>query len=224
MFGLCRKITKKQITPTKITYSAGYLKAIKNKGNNKQQSMVPTDTYLENQIVKKAITAVIPKIIGLKAKSTPKPVAAPLPPLNFTKSDKECPTMAIAPIKICKNDFSGNKTMVNKTGKKPFKPSKKKTKIAHFMPKALKTLVAPMFPEPTFLKSIPLILATTKPKGTEPKKYVAIARDIIKNIFYISNKAQKESALRLAPPTKAPSISFWLISSFTLSGFTDPPY
>lgn len=35
--------------------------------------------------------------------------------------------------------------------------------------------------------------------------------------------AAKESALRLAPPTRAPSISAWAIKPLTLSGLTLPP-
>src|SRR3546814_566976 len=34
----------------------------------------------------------------------------------------------------------------------------------------------------------------------------------------------KSSASRLAPPTRAPSMSGWLISSLALPGFTEPPY
>ena len=36
--------------------------------------------------------------------------------------------------------------------------------------------------------------------------------------------ARKSSALRLAPPTSAPSTSGWDMSSAALSGFTEPPY
>ena len=36
--------------------------------------------------------------------------------------------------------------------------------------------------------------------------------------------AAKESAFRAAPPTRAPSMSGWLMSSAALSGFTEPPY
>ena len=36
--------------------------------------------------------------------------------------------------------------------------------------------------------------------------------------------ARKSSALRLAPPTSAPSTSGWAMSSAAFSGFTEPPY
>jgi hypothetical protein len=36
--------------------------------------------------------------------------------------------------------------------------------------------------------------------------------------------ATKSAALRLAPPTRAPSISGWAMSSGALAGVTEPPY
>jgi hypothetical protein len=38
-----------------------------------------------------------------------------------------------------------------------------------------------------------------------------------------SAMAQKESASKLAPPTRAPSTLAWVSSSAALSGFTEPP-
>ena len=37
-------------------------------------------------------------------------------------------------------------------------------------------------------------------------------------------RAAKDSGFREAPPTRAPSMSGWAMSSSTFSGFTEPPY
>ena len=58
------------------------------------------------------------------------------------------------------------------TGIAAFKTSSIKVKYPISLFPVLKTLVAPMFPEPTFRKSpSPRIFEIRIPKGTEPAKY-----------------------------------------------------
>ena len=57
------------------------------------------------------------------------------------------------------------------TGTYPFKASKIRVKKAKYLFPALRTLVAPIFPEPIFLTSFPLNnLVKIKPKGIDPQE------------------------------------------------------
>lgn len=66
--------------------------------------------------------------------------------------------------------------MAANIGTRPFVTSRKKQKIAHFLPSARERFVAPMFPEPILRKSLPCALAMSSPKGTEPSKYAPMIR------------------------------------------------
>ena len=102
------------------------------------------------------------------AKRIPKYVATPFPPLNFNHTGKICPKNTI------KHDNwinSGKFWAVNITGIYPFKTSNKRVNAASDFLPVLRTLVAPIFPEPIFLIStLPKNLDINKPNGIEPLK------------------------------------------------------
>ncbi len=59
-----------------------------------------------------------------------------------------------------------------RTAHRPFEKSKRRVKNAASLFPVRKTLVAPMFPDPTFRKSpSPSTFAIRIPKGMEPAKY-----------------------------------------------------
>ena len=59
-----------------------------------------------------------------------------------------------------------------RTAQTPFEKSNKRVKNAAILFPVRKTLVAPMFPDPTFLKSpSPKISEIRIPKGIEPARY-----------------------------------------------------
>ena len=71
------------------------------------------------------------KIIGERAKITPKVVATPLPPWNFKTGVKICPSIAPIPAKIKKSPRLGAK----RVGSKPLAKSNIKTGMAYLKPK-----------------------------------------------------------------------------------------
>ena len=61
---------------------------------------------------------------------------------------------------------------VKVTATYPFKTSKKRVKAAKDLLPVLRTLVAPIFPEPIFLTSVlPKLFVKISPKGIDPNKY-----------------------------------------------------
>ena len=87
-------------------------------------------------------------------------VATPFPPLKPAKIGKTCPTKAAIPNPNCKltnwllSKTKGDKK-ANKTAEVPFTISINKTGIPAFLPNTLKVLVAPAFPLPNSLTSMP---------------------------------------------------------------------
>ena len=93
--------------------------------------------------------------IMLKPQAAPIEVATPLPPLNFKNIGQLCPQMHNIAETIYMELVGLRTNLARNSGKKPFKKSRTKTRIPHFFPTTLTTLVAPMLPEPNFLMSIP---------------------------------------------------------------------
>ena len=107
----------------------------------------------------------------------PKPVATPLPPLNFNQIGKQWPITA----DTATNDWTISnpskleiesclkKKAAKNIAKAPLPPSRMSVSKAIFLLPVLKTLVAPIFPLPIFLMSPnPDNLVKIKPKGIAP--------------------------------------------------------
>ena len=109
---------------------------------------------------------------GAMASITPKAVATPLPPLNREKTVQLCPEIAAAPSRTLNNPLLiGTLTRcgIAATGANPLSMSMIRTIIPGIFPTTLNTFVAPMFPLPYSLMSIPLSnFPKTKPVGMEP--------------------------------------------------------
>ena len=126
------------------------------------------DANLNN---KENIIQLITKIIkNLKdiAKIIPRYVATPFPPLSFNQIGK------IWPIKQIKAEneiwFSKYINVIN-IDKYPFNKSKINVVIAKVLLPVLRTLVVPIFPEPTSLISfLRNIFVKINPKGIDPNK------------------------------------------------------
>ena len=104
-----------------------------------------------------------------RANKIPKKVATPFPPLNFSHIGKICPR------KTSNADNwinSGKNCLVIITAIYPLRISRIRVEKAKYLFPALRTLVAPIFPDPTSLISLPLkVLVKIKPKGIDPHKY-----------------------------------------------------
>ncbi len=70
-------------------------------------------------------------------------------------------------------------------GTKAFSPSNKNVKKAQNLPQDLATFVAPIFPEPTDLRSTFFNLAIIIPNGIEPNKYDIAQKNSKINIIVI---------------------------------------
>ena len=104
-----------------------------------------------------------------KANKIPKKVATPFPPLNFSHIGKICPRKT-SNADNCNN--SGKNCLVIITAIYPLRISRIRVAMAKYLFPVLRTLVAPMFPDPTSLISLPLkALVKIKPKGIDPQKY-----------------------------------------------------
>ena len=96
----------------------------------------------------------------------PKYVATPFPPLNFNHTGNKCPKKTNNEEKRIN---SGKYCLVIIMTTYPFKTSRVRVIAAKYLFPVLKTLVAPIFPDPIFLISPwPNILVINKPKGTDP--------------------------------------------------------
>lgn len=114
--------------------------------------------------------AIAPKVgSGAKLKKTPQDVSTPFPPLALRKIDQLWPQTAANPAKIATPSERPSLRAKN-GGRNPFPKSKIRVKAASFQPTVLKTLVNPIFPEPTFLISMPFLLASRSPMGIEPTR------------------------------------------------------
>ena len=90
--------------------------------------------------------------IQFNKKITPIVVAIPLPPLNLSHTGKQCPKIANNPERT--EIFSEINWFKKIIGTIPFKISNNNVnKAANLLP-VLKTFVAPIFPDPKFLKSM----------------------------------------------------------------------
>ena len=104
-----------------------------------------------------------------KANNIPKYVATPFPPLNFSHTGNKCPKKTNNEEKRIN---SGKYCFVIIMTTYPFKTSRVRVIAAKYLFPVLKTLVAPIFPDPISLTSFPVkIFVKSKPKGIEPRKY-----------------------------------------------------
>ena len=94
---------------------------------------------------------------GANPEKTPQDVSTPFPPFPFRKIDQLWPQIAESPAKIATHS-ERPRYRARKGKRKPFPVSKIKVGRPYFQPAVLKTLVNPIFPEPTFLMSVPFNL------------------------------------------------------------------
>jgi len=96
-------------------------------------------------------------IFKAKPAKTPKVVAIPFPPLNPKNIVQLWPETEAKPARILTKDvFKFRRSTKNVTQNNPLKRSKIRTTIPGIIPNTRKAFVAPTFPEPNFLISIPL--------------------------------------------------------------------
>ena len=109
------------------------------------------------------------KTFGARTTVTPRAVATPLPPRKPIYGEVMCPRKAANP--AAQATSSEMDLRARKAGKAPLKTSSIMVRIPARGPAVLVTLVAPMFPLPTFRTSIPLDMeAIMYPKGMLPMK------------------------------------------------------
>ncbi len=94
---------------------------------------------------------------GANPKKTPQVVRTPFPPFPFRKIDQLWPQIAENPAEIATHS-DRPRYRAKKGKRKPFPISKINVGRPYFQPAVLKTLVNPIFPEPTLLMSIPFNL------------------------------------------------------------------
>ena len=173
-------ITRPKTNDTTVNGIFLYIRYTKS-GKHAAHTIDASETYLKiiNNIMKMINS--ISMAFGAKTKKTPKVVATPFPPLNFRKTEKVWPRIAIIPttigsIPIILVIFCNVVILsAKKVGITPFKTSKKRTKNPNFAPKTLAAFVAPAFLLPCSLTSIRLNnYPTQSAYGTLPKKYANI--------------------------------------------------
>ena len=90
------------------------------------------------------------------ANITPMLGATPLPALNLWNTEYTCPKITLTParypVKLPINNI------INKVVIKPLRKSKRNTHSPNFQPKTRTALVAPAFPLPSFMMSLPFNL------------------------------------------------------------------
>ncbi len=86
-------------------------------------------------------------------RSIPKPVATAFPPFHPSQIGHMCPMIAKRPVNTC-HLSSRLKAFAIRTALTPLNTSHENTKRAGHLPTSLKTLVAPVDPEPLSRKSI----------------------------------------------------------------------
>lgn len=137
-------------------------------GNITAAHMEDRDTYLDAVKTKAKTTRHVIVANGLIAKNAPHPVATPFPPLKFKNIVNICPKITASVTAITNISDDGFSSAVTNTGIKPFNVSHKNASIPNGL-LTRKTFVAPGFPEPYFLISIPLkSFAIMYAKGIEP--------------------------------------------------------
>ena len=110
--------------------------------------------------------------IGIITAKTPKPVATPLPPSKNKNAEKQCPTTASTAI-VHNTPSPAPRYLAASSTSTPLIASKKSViapsffaSFGSFSLTTRSTLVAPIFPEPSFLISTPAIfLARIYPNG-----------------------------------------------------------
>ena len=119
-----------------------------------------------------------------KAVKIPKYVATPFPPLKFNHTGNRCPKKAN---KQESSINSGEKCFVIIIGMYPLRASKISVPTAKYLFPVLRTLVAPILPDPLFLISLLVnSLVSIRPKGIEPHKYekkITVKYSIVFNFF-----------------------------------------
>ena len=78
---------------------------MKKNGTKKNAIMADKELILVKRNVNNQIRRFIPPNNGSNAKMTPKPVATPLPPLNFNQSGKQCPKIEKNPANEIKTNL-----------------------------------------------------------------------------------------------------------------------
>lgn len=132
--------------------------------------MLAIETILNAEKIKAKIPKDANPTFQDRPRKTPKPVATALPPCQLSQRGQICPAKAANPIDICQYSFNSKFLAIN-TATIPLLTSIKKTLNAAFLPICLKTLVAPVEPEPTSLMSIPANHFPAKyPLGIDPNK------------------------------------------------------
>jgi hypothetical protein len=142
------------------------LKAIVRIGNDIEETIEARDTIrkarnTETQIKNnKPRIGFSPEMVKVNPIRTPMVVATPFPPLNFRNIVQLWPHIQQNPM-IKRNCSSVKKVFVIRifprktTGMAPFKMSRIKIVIPKPLPRTLRALVAPTFPEPTVRISTP---------------------------------------------------------------------
>jgi len=132
-------------------------KTKKDKPNRSEARETNLNTKKNSSQTHNEITSTNHKLgkIMLSPQAAPIEVATPLPPLNFKNIGQLCPET----LNIAETIYMGlvglRTSLAKRSGKKPLRKSRTKTKIPHFFPTTLTTLVAPILPEPNFLMSTP---------------------------------------------------------------------
>ncbi len=109
---------------------------------------------------------------GAKTTNAPRPVATPFPPLKPIHGEKTWPATAARAVSAVTGVPSSSTTAAS-TGSAPFATSRRSPSIPASLPQARNRLVAPMLPDPTFLRSTPRDFAMTWDHGTEPDRKAA---------------------------------------------------
>ena len=95
-------------------------------------------------------------------------VATALPPLNFMKQEKTCPSTQASPVRLTKTG-DGLMASAAQTGSAPLSTSQSRVATPQPKPQSRETLVAPVLRLPSVRGSMPQkVLAMTSPQGTEP--------------------------------------------------------
>ena len=106
--------------PNKIN-SVGKSKIQANNGVKTAATIEPSETYRVAKTITSHVKKTIAVTFGIKNVMTPSPVATPLPPRNFIKTDKECPITAKIPAKAMAVNCNGGSVQISatNTAKKP---------------------------------------------------------------------------------------------------------
>src|SRR6266545_4778970 len=101
---------------------------------------------------------------GAIARKTPRPVATPLPPLNFNHTGKQCPTTARAAAAATTQEVPASPVnhRATNTAAAPFNASSARVTTPATFPALRETLVAPVPPLPVLRMSAPLDNFTIK--------------------------------------------------------------